>query len=193
MALGTDENFEVVGVWGDFRTNPDSIHRAQPDLVIVEESLLGDRGLDALRADLPNLKLIVLSPEATRSSLTNAARDGAVGVVTTDKHPSELTEAVKRVLAGEVLFSAQQLISLLARPPRLAAPSHTDQPLTPREVEVLQALVTGASTDEIANQLGLTEHTVRTYVKSASSKLKASSKLEATVIALRRGLIELSR
>jgi two-component system nitrate/nitrite response regulator NarL len=105
--------------------------------------------------------------------------------------PAGLADAVRRAHAGEALFPTELLVRLLRGP---APPPQGRQPeaggmLGPREREVLEVLAAGASTQEAADGLGISPHTVRAHVKHAMAKLGARSRLEAVTLALSAGLI----
>jgi len=168
-----------------------------------------------LRDVFPSARMLVVSPDLDDESLADLVAAGAVGCLTPDCSRDELMDAIRRVSQGEILFPATLLMRLLARrqAPRReddAAPSSADwdastgrqaaagtsgvdppAALAPRERQVLTAMATGLSTEEVAERLGITVHTVRTHLRNVLVKLNAHSKLEAVVIALRKGLIEL--
>jgi DNA-binding NarL/FixJ family response regulator len=142
-----------------------------------------------LRALRSTLRVIVLTEAVDREALVAYVRAGAVGCLAVDRAVPELVRAIKQVYAGEVLFDPGTLVDLLTG----AAQRPLVQTLAPRELEVLRVLATGLSTEEAASQLRITVHTLRTHLKKAMTKLGARSKLEAIILALREGLVELPR
>ena len=193
--LQADSGLDVVGVEPDPARALAWVGSAPPDVVLLSYPYLRQddgRLVDALRAERPALKVIVLSGPADEEALLACVRSGAQGHVSRDRAPAHLARAIRRVHAGEVLFAPELLMRLLRRPMRADPPSQgalPTGPLTPREREVLQATAAGLSTEEIAEQLCIARHTVRTHVKKAMAKLGAHSKLEAILIAIRHGLI----
>ena len=194
--LASDPDIEVVGTLSEPDLGTSRASRLPSDVVVVSYPLLqsgGDRLLGALREEAPDVKSIVLIARLDDETLTACVKAGAVGCVSRDSPPAQLVRAIKRVHAGEVLFAPEVLVRLLTRSQRPAPdPVHLMRSLAPRELKVLETLATGASTEQVAERLCITSHTVRTHVKNAMSKLGASSKLEAVLIALRAGLISLS-
>jgi DNA-binding NarL/FixJ family response regulator len=196
FVLRAERGLEVVGNLSDLASITEQARRAAPDVILVSYRLLvSDRdGLIAsLRAEFPDLKLLVLTSTLDDDTLYACVRASAVGCVNKESPPEELIRAIKRAYAGEVLFAPSILVRLLAKPPRGDAPElrPPNRPLAPRELEVLRTLATGVSTGEAAERLGVTPHTVRTHLKSALRKLDARSKLEAIMIALKSGSIAL--
>ena len=198
IVVGSDPSIEVVGTERDAEQAPARIRRTQPDVVLLnhfhEDSDCADV-IARLRSEDDGLKVIVLTSAGdTHEALYACVQAGAAGHQTTDRQPTELVDSIKRVHAGEMVFSPDVLVNLMTRP-RPAPPPRpalaTPQPLAPRELQVLQAVASGMSTGDAAVALGITVHTVRAHLKNVMTKLQAHSKLEAVIVALKRGLIEL--
>jgi DNA-binding NarL/FixJ family response regulator len=150
-----------------FPLTPDAAHA--PAFVVLAEELDPEWAIGALRAGVR----AILPHEATAEEILAAVDAAAAGLVTL---PSEL---------------AGTLISADLRPtPQLAATT-SNQPLTPRELEVLGMLAEGSGNKIVAARLGISEHTVKTHVASILSKLDAGTRAEAVAIGLRQGLIML--
>ena len=197
VVLSADPQLQVVGREADPRRVLPRVRQTGPDVVLMSYFLMhqDDARLAAgLRAEFPQVKILILTSTVDEDTLFACVQAGAAGSVSKDVAAAELAEAIKRVHAGEVLFAANLLVNLLTRSQRQADPRirmPTGEPLTPRELEVLRALATGMSTDEAAAHLGITVHTMRTHLKNLMIKLEARSKLEAVLVALRGGLIQL--
>ena len=193
--LEADPELEVVGDLSDPELSLVRARRSRPDVVLLSYPLLHSGGIDlaaTLRQELPAVKIVILTASLDEETLSTCVQAGAVGCAPKDMPPEQLVRVIKRVHAGEVLFAPEILVRLLTRPQRgQPGPRQIPRALAPREVEVLQVLATGASTEDAAARLGITTHTVRTHVKNAISKLEVGSKLEAVLIALRAGLIRL--
>jgi DNA-binding NarL/FixJ family response regulator len=196
--LGADPELEVVGTLTDPERAVSAVRETRPDVAILSYFLMRHDGghLPALlRAEHPELKMLILTSSLDRDTLAACIEAGAVGCVVKYQAPAELVDAIKRVRAGEVLFPSQALLKLL-RLPRQAPAQPSDrlfQPLAPRELEVLQTLASGLTTEEVAAHLYISPHTVRTHVKNLMIKLQARSKVEAILTGLKEGLIELPR
>ena len=181
---------------------------AEPGL-IVSSQLSADDGLDGLR-DVADAVLLDLGagPRPSPAAVESAARSGLPVLVLVQDED----DAVEAVAAGArgVLFrdaGRERLVSalramregLLALDPGLAAlvprprpaPAGLVEPLTPREMEVLQLLAQGLTNKTIAERLGISDHTAKFHVNGVMAKLGASTRTEAVVEAVRRGLVHL--
>lgn len=155
----------------------------EPDLVVLESDDPSD--LLPLAAESP--PLLILSSEPNPPWLAEALRAGIRGVVPRDAPECEIAAAIAAAAAGLVVFHPRSLDAALTR---RAAGSATE-PLTPREIEVLRLIAEGESNKAIAWKLQISSHTVKFHVNSILSKLHASSRTEAVMQGLRRGLIPL--
>jgi two-component system NarL family response regulator len=132
--------------------------------------------------------VVMTSDPETLRPFINARADGCI---TADVSLAEYLRMIHRIHAGDVLFPPAVLMHLLTEGPRARPDPATNarSALGSRELEVLETLATGLSTEEVAARLGITVHTVRTHLKNVLVKLHAHSKLEAVMIGLRFGLI----
>ena len=166
------------------------------DVAIVDLNLPDGSGTDLikdLRASRPRTKALVLSAMSEQRHLAEAIEAGAAGVMHKSTPMRDLVGAVRRLAAGELLLSQQEVIEALRfivreRESNREAQLAIDR-LTPREREVLQALAEGWSDKEIAQRLHVGVGTVPTHVASILSKLEVSSRLQALVFAVRHGLV----
>jgi DNA-binding NarL/FixJ family response regulator len=122
------------------------------------------------------------------SVAARAAESGAAGLVLKSARLEELTDAVLRVAAGEVVFDGALLAGVLGK--LTGRDKDNGVPLTVREREALLLMAEGASTDEIGERMGVARNTVRNHVQRVLEKLGARSKLEAVAIARRDGLLD---
>lgn len=191
--LDADPALAVVGIAGEPLLAEQVVRRTSPDVVLLHDPIDGMPAMSLARrlaGAFPGLKLLILAMDPTHERLRGWIEAGAVGQVRLDQPLDELIAAVKRVHAGEALFEAEALLRLLTRPAPPPAPPA--ERLGPREREVLQALASGQSTAEVAAALRLSVHTVRSHLKNSMAKLGVHSKLEAILVATKKGLIELS-
>ena len=195
--LSQQDDLEVVEVLHsitDLRSTVDGLGRERecPDLAILDVRFPDGDGVAEvahLRRRCPQLPVLILTASTAVDVLAAAVRAGAAGFVTKTAPVEHLLDAVRRVARGETAFDAEDLVRLSNH---LAGADATDlDPLTDREREVLAALARARTTAEIAEDLVLSQHTVRNHVRSILSKLGAQSKLEAVLTAVRRGLITL--
>jgi two-component system response regulator DesR len=152
-----------------------------PDVALLDIEMPGGDGLEAaavLHERLPSCLVVILTTFGRSGYLKRAMESGAVGFLLKDAPASELTKAIHRVMKGERVVD-----------PALAAAalSEGDNPLTEREREVLAASEGGATIEDIAARLYLSEGTVRNYLSTAIKKLGARNRVEAARLAERKG------
>ncbi len=140
-------------------------------------------GLTQLRRAVPRLAILALCEAATDTRILPALQAGARGCVTKTIAGPQLLEAAEEVLAGSPVLPPDSTAALLEQ---LRGDAPTGG-LSPREIEVLQAVAAGRTNKAIALQLGISEHTVKFHLGGAMSKLGAASRAEAVATALRQG------
>lgn len=192
-ALGgllAQHDFSVVGEAGDGAEAIGLARELQPDLVLLDLSMSGMDGLEALpklRVVAPACEVVVLTASGTEENLLGAIRGGAAGYLLKTEPPERIVDFLHGVANGEAALSgavARRLLEQL----RLGGPRDSGVPdsiaaaLSAREVEVLLLLDEHLGTEEIAKRLFISEHTVRSHVKSLLRKLGASSRREALEI-----------
>jgi two-component system response regulator DesR len=152
-----------------------------PDVALLDIEMPGGDGLEAaaiLHERLPSCLVVILTTFGRSGYLRRAMESGAVGFLLKDAPASELAEAIRRAMKGERVVD-----------PALAAAalSEGDNPLTEREREVLAASEGGATIEDIAARLYLSEGTVRNYLSTAIKKLGARNRVEAARVAEKKG------
>ncbi len=192
--LSTEPHIEVVGEAETGRQAVDEALRLQPDVVLMDLVMPGMDGLEAireLRAKSPRIRILVLTSFAGDDKVFPAIKAGALGYLLKDSDPEELVRAIHQVHRGESSLHpliARKVLQEISRP--LDRPP-TPEPLTEREVEVLQLVARGCSNQDIADHLVITEATVRSHVSNILGKLHLASRTQAALYALRRGLASL--
>jgi DNA-binding NarL/FixJ family response regulator len=179
--------FDVVGEAGDGAEALELAHSLQPDLVLLDLSMPGMDGLTVLprlRSAAPRCEVVVLTASGTEENLLAAIRGGAAGYLLKSEPPERIIEFLRGVAKGEAALSgavARRLLDQVRVGGRNGSgvPDSIAQVLSAREVEVLLLLDDHLSTDEIARRLYISEHTVRSHVKSLLRKLGVSSRREA--------------
>ena len=179
--------FDVVGEAGDGAEALDLAHTLQPDLVLLDLTMPGMDGLTVLprlRSAAPRCEVVVLTASGTEENLLAAIRGGAAGYLLKSEPPERIIEFLRGVARGEAALSgavARRLLDQVRVGGRNGSgvPDSIAQVLSAREVEVLLLLDDHLSTDEIARRLYISEHTVRSHVKSLLRKLGVSSRREA--------------
>jgi two-component system, NarL family, response regulator DesR len=158
-----------------------AVQSANPDVALLDIEMPGMDGLDAaaaLRNQMPQCRVLILTTFGRPGYLRRAMESGVVGFLLKDAPAAELAAAIRRVVAGERVVDPK-----LA----LAALSEGNNPLTERERDVLAVAASGASIAEIAAKLSLSEGTVRNYLSVAIQKLHAANRVEAARIAESKG------
>ena len=158
----------------------------RPDVMLLDLRLPGTNGFDVLtrlRREFPDARVVVLSNYQGSEDVYRAVRSGAAGYLTKDASGQELIDAITTVHRDFRYLPRTALERLAERT------STTD--LTPRETEVLTCITQGRSNREIAEQLHISEKTVRIHVSAVLEKMGARDRTQATIFALQRGLVHL--
>jgi two-component system nitrate/nitrite response regulator NarL len=185
--LLAQHGFEVVGSASDGEEAVEAAGRLQPRLVLLDLSMPGLSGLQALpriREAAPGCEVVVLTASGTEENLLGAIRGGAAGYLLKSESPERIVEFLRGVARGEAALSGEVARRLLDRvreggDRQSGVPDEIAQALSAREVEVLLLLDEHLGTDQIARRLFISEHTVRSHVKSLLRKLGVSSRREA--------------
>jgi DNA-binding NarL/FixJ family response regulator len=186
-ALLGQNGFTVAGQAADGETGVRRAEELGPDLILLDLSMPGMNGLEALpqlRAAAPAAEVVVLTASGTEENLLGAIRGGAAGYLLKSEPPERIIEFLRGVARGEAALSgsiARRLLETVRETGgrETGVPDSIAAELTAREVEVLLLLDDRLETDEIAKRLFISEHTVRSHVKSILRKLDVSSRREA--------------
>jgi DNA-binding NarL/FixJ family response regulator len=185
--LLTQYGFDVVGDASDGEEAIGAAARLRPDLILLDLSMPGLDGLSALpslREAAPECEVVVLTASGTEENLLGAIRGGAAGYLLKSEPPERIVEFLRGVANGEAALSGAVARRLLDQVRSeggrsSAVPDSIAAALSARELEVLLLLDDHLGTDEIAKRLFISEHTVRSHVKSLLRKLGVSSRREA--------------
>jgi DNA-binding NarL/FixJ family response regulator len=185
-ALLTQQGFDVVGEAEDGKEALTVTRTLQPDLVLLDLTMPGMDGLTALpkiREQAPDCEVVVLTASDTEENLLGAIRAGAAGYLLKTEPPEQIASFLRGVARGDAALSggvARRLLDRVREGGRFdGIPDSITKVLSAREVEVLLLLDEHLATDEIAQRLFISEHTVRSHVKSLLKKLGVSSRREA--------------
>lgn len=193
--IETEEGMEVVGVGTNGLDVVSQVPALQPDVVLLDLEMPRMGGLEAikqLKGQDPKLPILVLTSFSDEETVFAAIKAGALGYLLKEASAEELLQAIRNVCAGRSSLSpdiALKVIQELHRPP--ANRPLTEDPLTEREVEVLRLVARGLSNNDIADQLVVSERTVRTHISNILSKLHLANRTQAALYALRQGLARL--
>jgi DNA-binding NarL/FixJ family response regulator len=186
-ALSTSGEVAVIESVGTAAEAIDRVGAVQPDVVILDYDLPDDDGVSvvsSIKATCPTCRVLMLTSYTDPAILNEALDAGCDGYVTKRNGASEILSAVLAVASDETPVSADMVRSLVRRD---YAGIGSD--LTGRELEVLRIAALGQSNKEIAAELYLSVNTVRNHMQHVLNKLGAHSKLEATAIAVRAGIL----
>lgn len=192
--LATEPEIEVVG---EAKNGEEAVAKAlqlQPDVILMDLEMPIMDGIEAIRritASRPEARVLVLTSFATDDKVFPAIKAGALGYLLKDSSPDELVRAIRQVYRGESSLHptiARKLLQEMSRPSQKPP---TEDPLTDREVEVLKLVAQGRSNQEIADELVISEATVRTHVSNILGKLHLASRTQAALYALKEGLASL--
>ena len=186
VLLGTEPDMTLVAEASNGREAVQQFRAHRPDVTIMDLQMPEMNGLDAItaiRGEFPDAKIIVLTTYKGDVQILRALKAGARGYLLKSTIHKELTETIRAVHAGKKALSPEASYEI--------AEHATDDALTPAEINVLRLIATGNANKQIADQLSITEETVKGRVKNILSKLGASDRTQAAMIGLKRGIIEL--
>lgn len=195
--LAQAERIEVIGDCGDARTAIDRIDLLKPDVVLLDISMAGLSGLDAIapiRAAHPRVRIVMLTHHEGESFVDQAMRAGADGYLSKDSDPSELVLGIEAVFDGRSYLSPKVAGGLVAKlrrgePLNAATVSRIDS-LTAREREVFQLLALGKSNKDVARELSISLGTAKKHRENLQRKLDCHSTAELARLAIREGLMQ---
>ena len=193
LLAGSD--FDVVGQASDGEEAISLAAELRPELILLDLSMPGLDGLGALprlRDAAPDCEVVVLTASGTEENLLAAIRAGAAGYLLKSEPPGRIVEFLRGAARGEAALSGEVARRLLEQVRegghRGGVPDEIAATLSARELEVLLLLDEHLGTDDIAKRLFISEHTVRSHVKSLLHKLNVSSRREALeALAVARG------
>lgn len=163
----------------------------RPDILLLDLGLPRRDGLEVLtdlRQVLPDLKILILSASDDKEKVYRAICNGASGYLLKTSDPDEILSGIRDVVHGTSALSGSIASMILQGFSRHGPVTHID-PLTAREQEVLGFLVKGLIKKEIAEELGISQHTVDMHLRAIYRKLEVRSQTEAVSKALRQGLV----
>ncbi|GLZ05546.1 DNA-binding response regulator [Actinomadura sp. NBRC 104412] len=206
MILSAQPDLEVVGEAADGAEAIRLARELRPDVVLMDVRMPNVDGIEATTAICrdTSARVLVLTTFDLDEYVYDALRAGASGFLLKDMRRDELVDAVRVVAAGEALLAptvTRRLIAEVVNRGDRRAPSSSGRPaaprpdgrldaLTARETDTLRQVARGLSNAEIARELYVTEHTVKTHVSSLLSKLGLRDRVQAVVLAYESGLVQ---
>ena len=179
-------DMRVVGEASNGREAIQQFRAHHPDIVLMDLQMPEMNGLDALiaiRDEAPEARIVMLTTYAGDAQVQRAIKAGARGYLLKSSLHEELLQTIRAVYAGRKAISAEASYEL--------AEHATDDALTPAEVRVLRLIAAGNANKQIAERLSVSEETVKGQVRNILSKLGAKDRIQATMIGVKRGIIQL--
>ena len=186
VLLSNEPDMALVAEASNGREAIQQFRAHRPDITLMDLQMPEINGLDAIisiRGEFPEAKIIVLTTYKGDVQILRALKAGARGYLLKNTIHSELLNTIRAVHAGKKALSAEASYEI--------AEHATDDALTPAEINVLRLIAAGNANKQIADQLSITEETVKGRVKNILSKLGANDRTQAAMIGLKRGIIEL--
>lgn len=202
MILDGEDDIEVVGEAADGDHVATAVLEGRPEVVLMDVQMPRVDGITATRnlADLPvdpPPRVLILTTFERDDYVEEALRAGASGFLLKNAPPEDLVKAIRVVAAGDALLApsvTRRLIErMIAAPLVSVEPSSSLDHLTGRELEVLRLLARGRSNAEIADEMVISETTVKTHVSSVLAKLRLRDRVQAVVFAYEHGVVRAGR
>ncbi len=194
MCLAREERLKLVGEAADGDEALRMARELTPDVVLMDITMPRMNGLavtEALRKDLPKIKVLVLSVHSTKEYVFRIIQAGAHGYVSKEAPPEELLRAIESVYKGEPFFSPEIARAALNQLVSSGGKKEPFAQLTGREREVLALIAEGKSNKEIANQLGIGVRTIETHRERIMRRLDIHSVAGLTKFAIANGIVTL--
>jgi DNA-binding NarL/FixJ family response regulator len=187
--------FEIVGEASNGQDAVEIVRRQIPDVLLLDVNMPGMNGIDTVRSiklnsDLGMVKILMLTISKHEQDLFDAIAAGADGYLLKNVEPGDLSKAIHRVVEGQGVLSPEVTQPVMRALARIGEGS-LDKGLSKREIEILECLSRGMTTIQIADELFISENTVKTHVRHIFEKLEASNRAEAVRRASQLGVIRL--
>ena len=192
--LEAEEDMSVLGEAATGREALQMARELMPDVILMDIQMPEMDGIEATRTlhrEMPHIGIVFVTMHANDEFVFRGLQAGGRGYILKDADPESMLRAIRAVANGESLLGtsvAQKVMRQFAALDKAQAPL-VDR-LTPREVEVLKLIASGMSNKEIAAQLSISEKTVKNHINNIFSKLHLYDRTQATLYAIRTGLVK---
>ena len=192
--LQHEPDFRIVGEASNGREAIDRARELEPDVVLMDLRMPEIDGVEAIsriKAEKPETKFIILTTYSDDEYIFKGIAAGARAYLLKDAPREELFRAIRTVSHGESLIQPVVASKVLDRLVELSQKTASPEALSEREIEVLKLMAKGVSNKDIADQLSITQSTVKTHITSIFQKLDVTTRTEAVTTALKKGIIQL--
>ena len=186
---------EVVVVVGEAATGEEAVERAReltPDVVFMDVRMPGMDGIEAtrrIRQAAPTTKIILITIDESRGAISDAIQAGVSGYLLKDASPDALVDAARNAIEGNAVIHPQLTKTFIEEVRLGEGEGPRAAPLSKREREILQKVADGSTTRQVATELGISPHTVKTHLERIFEKLGANDRAQAVAIAIRTGIV----
>jgi DNA-binding NarL/FixJ family response regulator len=191
--LDEDPRVEIVGQAVDGADAVKQALKLKPDVVLMDLKMPNMDGVEAtrqIRAQLPDMKILILTTFDADNHVLQALEAGVSGYVLKDSQSDAIITSIQAVVSGERVMAGAVANRVLDMLTGAATPKEFYDGLTTREVEILKLLATGMANKQIAFRLKISEKTVRNHVSNMYQKLNIYDRSQAVLYAVRKGLVE---
>jgi NarL family two-component system response regulator LiaR len=192
--LAAYPDIQVIGEAANGAKAIEQADKLHPDVILMDLAMPVMDGIDAIKQIIeihPEQRIIVLTSYMGDDKLFPAIKAGAMGYLVKDAQPEELIESIRNVYAGEPSLDPTVTWRILRGMSGAEPAKRSADDLSEREIEVLRLLSQGKTDQEIANQLVLTDVTIRTHISRILSKLGLKNRVQAALYGIRTGLVSL--
>jgi DNA-binding NarL/FixJ family response regulator len=186
---------DVVVVVGEAASGEEAVERArelEPDVVFMDVRMPGMDGIEAtrrIRHAAPTTKVILITIDESRGAISEAIQAGVSGYLLKDASPDSLVDAAKNAIEGNAVIHPQLTKTFIEEVRLSESDAPKAAPLSKREREILQKVADGSTTRQVATELGISPHTVKTHLERIFEKLGANDRAQAVAIAIRAGIV----
>jgi two-component system NarL family response regulator len=199
MVLEKETDIEVVGEAHDGQQAVERAMELMPDVVLMDVRMPRGSGLEAtqqIKEQLPHVKVVVLTNSDEEADLYEAIKAGASGYLLKEISSEEVADAIRSVVQGHSRISPAMASKLLNEFQAMSKRGDDRQPLAPprlteRELQVLRLVAKGLGNRDIAQQLYISENTVKNHIRNILEKLQLHSRMEAVIYAVKEKLLDI--
>jgi len=189
--LSAEPGMEIVGFGSDGIEAVELARELNPDVILLDLVMPRKDGVQAIqeiKLENPNARILVLTSFAENHQVFSAIKSGAIGYLMKDTSSEELIQAIRDTYQNKPALQPEIARQLMQDIQSQAEGIGSEESLTAREVEILQQVALGKTNQEIADELVLSERTVRTHITNILAKLQLNNRTQAALYALREGI-----